>query len=206
MEPAGFAMTRTWRDWEGRVVGSFPLLKFLGSSESSVSPIAAAAVIKLLPAAGEARSPARARARPSCIRIRYGCSSMELRIAKTALWSSCDGVRRRSTLTCALTSSEAWMRCPALNPRIFARQRLRALPPQALQHPGHRGSSEARATPTARGERHAIRHASALRCSGSRRGLPGRVTPVVGMSGGDAHQSLPAGGTVRLPEARRIPS
>ena len=51
-------MTRTWTEWEGRVAGSFPLLKFLGSSESSAvfltDRAGEQAVIKLLPAAGEA--------------------------------------------------------------------------------------------------------------------------------------------------------
>jgi TonB family protein len=58
MEPAGFSMTGSWTEWEGRVIGGFPLLKFLGSSESSALFLTnrggEQAVIKLLPAAGEA--------------------------------------------------------------------------------------------------------------------------------------------------------
>jgi Protein kinase domain len=58
MDPAGFAMTRNWIEWEGRVVDGFPLHKFLGSSESSAvfrtERGGEPASIKLLSATGEA--------------------------------------------------------------------------------------------------------------------------------------------------------
>ncbi|HEY4359748.1 MAG TPA: protein kinase [Bryobacteraceae bacterium] len=51
-------MTRNWNEWEGRAVGGFPLLKFLGSSEASAvfrtERGGKPASIKLLPLTGEA--------------------------------------------------------------------------------------------------------------------------------------------------------
>ena len=51
-------MTRNWNEWEGRAVGGFPLLKFVGSSEASAvfrtERNGAPAAIKLLPLTGEA--------------------------------------------------------------------------------------------------------------------------------------------------------